>query len=311
MHTIHTHCLEDRKMIRIVIDSGTDISQQLLDMYGETFKFIPLSVILDDVSYTDREDITLQEVHHYMKEGKVPKTSQISPQAAIDTFTAIAEDGDDMIYLALDSALSGTYQVGINALKEVKDAYPSFKGKVIDCKSAAGLLTVLYIQAQELIKAGLSFDEIVEQLESDVEQGVTFLGVDNINWLAKGGRLPKTVGKIGSMLKVKPLLTLDKTGAVEKKALVRGKDRVYTKIAEETIQIVKNFPKQVIIVSHVGRVDIAESIKASIQESVPETTILITEISPVIASHIGIGGAGVFFLEKEPDTYIIPEELTK
>lgn len=297
-------------MIRIVIDSGTDINEALLDLYGETFEFIPLSVILDEVSYTDQVDITLSEVHEYMNNGQIPKTSQISPKAALDTFQSIASNGDDMIYLSLGSALSGTYQVGMNALREVKDMYPDFKGAVVDSKSAAGLLTVLYIQAQELIAQGKPFETIVDELEWCANHGVTFLGVDDINWLAKGGRLPKTIGTIGSMLKVKPFLTLDEMGAIVKKALIRGKDRVYTKMVEETVNILKDTPKQIVVISHVGRIATAEKIKGDLQAVLADVSVLIAEVSPVVAAHIGIGGVGIFFLNAVTDNYHIPEELT-
>ncbi len=295
-------------MIRVIIDSGTDINQQIVDLYGSDFDFIPLSVIMEGKSYTDRVDVTLQEVHNYMKAGNMPKTSQISPQAAIDKFTEIAEAGDDAIYISLSSSLSGTYQVGMNALREVQADYPDFKGAVVDSKSAAGLLTILYIQAQELIKAGVPFDEIVQQLNWHAEHGVTFLCVDDLNWLAKGGRLPKAIGAIGSMLKVKPFLSLDDNGEIIKEALVRGKDRVYTKMIEKSMDLLQRFSEQVVVVSHVGRVEIAEKIKMSIQEVI-DVPIIITEISPVTAAHIGIGGAGVFFIDDVPDRYIIPADL--
>ena len=295
-------------MIRVIIDSATDINQQIIDLYGDKFDFIPLSVIMDGKSYTDRVDVTLQEVHNYMKDGNMPKTSQISPQAAIDKFTEIAEAGDDAIYISLSSALSGPYQVGMNALREVQEEYPDFKGAIIDSKSAAGLLTILYVQAQELIKADVPFDEIVELLNKQAEHGVTFLCVDDLNWLAKGGRLPKAIGTIGSMLKVKPFLSLDDNGEIIKEALVRGKDRVYTKMIEKSIDLLQQTSEQIVVVSHVGRVEIAEKIKASIKEAV-NATILITEISPVTAAHIGIGGAGVFFLNHVPNEYRIPNAL--
>lgn len=295
-------------MIRVIIDSGTDINQQIVDLYGSDFDFIPLSVIMEGKSYTDRVDVTLQEVHNYMKAGNMPKTSQISPQAAIDKFTEIAEAGDDAIYISLSSSLSGTYQVGMNALREVQADYPDFKGAVVDSKSAAGLLTILYIQAQELIKAGVPFDEIVQQLNWHAEHNVTFLCVDDLNWLAKGGRLPKAIGAIGSMLKVKPFLSLDDNGEIIKEALVRGKDRVYTKMIEKSIDLLQQTSEQIVVVSHVGRVEIAEKIKMSIQEVI-DVPIIITEISPVIAAHIGIGGAGVFFIDDVPDRYIIPADL--
>ena len=114
-------------MIRVIIDSATDINQQIIDLYGDKFDFIPLSVFMDGKSYTDRVDVTLQEVHNYMKDGNMPKTSQISPQAAIDKFTEIAEAGDDAIYISLSSALSGTYQVGMNALRESKKSIQTSK----------------------------------------------------------------------------------------------------------------------------------------------------------------------------------------
>lgn len=287
-------------MIRIILDSAADRNAALEEAYN--IEYIPLSVILDDKEYLDGVDISLKEVHDYMKAGNFPKTSQISPQTTIDTFEEAAKAGDDVIFISIFEKLSGTPQVARNAIKDVQERYPDFKGAVVDSRSAAGAENLLYLHGMELVEAGYDFDQIVNQLQTSAQDIAVYLAVDDLNWLAKGGRLPKTIAKFGSMLKVKPLLTLDETGII-REALVRGKDRVYTKMADTLIDQIDKYEGQYIMVSHVDRLEMAERVSDYIREKMGDVKIGIFEMPAVIASHVGIGGIGMFAYKKKPELF--------
>lgn len=288
-------------MIRILLDSGADTSQDIQETYRPTF--VPLTVILENKEYRDRIDISLEEIHRYMRQGHFPKTSQISPQDTIDAIEEAAKAGDSVIFVAIFSQLSGSYQVAVNAMADVQERYPDFKGAVVDSKSAAGGQTLLYLTGMEMVKKGYSFEDILAQLEESAEDLLTYLAVEDLNWLAKGGRLPAAVGKVGSMLKVKPLLTLDDTGIV-KKSLVRGKDRVYLKLLDELIKQIDSYDGQVIVISHVAQMSMAEKLRDKVLKALPNAQVQIYDVSAVIACHAGIGGLGVFAFKKQPKHFI-------
>lgn len=287
-------------MIRIIMCSGADSSQEMLDTYD--MKFVPLTVILDEKEYLDGIEITLPELHEYMEAGNFPKTSQINPELAIEALEESAKAGEDVIFITVFSQLSGTYQVAHNAMNIVKEKYPDFKCEVIDSKSGAGGETILFLTGMEMIKRDYDYESVVKQLRQSASQLLTYLAVEDLNWLAKGGRLPKSVGKIGSMLKVKPLLSLDDNGIV-KKGLIRGSDRVYMKMVDEVLAEIEQYDDQYIAISHVAQVDTANKMKERVLETSPNAVVEIFEISPVIASHIGIGGIGMFALKEKPEHF--------
>lgn len=288
-------------MIRIVIDSGTDQNKWMREKYE--YGFIPLSVIMDNKDYIDERDVTLADVHTYMREGNFPKTSQISPENAKEVFEKCRENGEEVIYITLFKELSGTYQVAHNVAQEYKETHPEFKLAIVDSLGGAGGSSILALQALEMVKAGYSFEDIVEQTEwnaQHIEYGFT---VDDMNWLAKGGRLPKAVGMVGSALKVKPYLTLNEEG-IEKKSLVRGQDRVYARMVKDVKNGVSSFKNQLIAISHVGHEENAKMIQEKIQEAIPEAKTQIFEIGAVLAAHLGIGAVGVFYLTDRPEKYV-------
>lgn len=293
-------------MIRVVIDSGVDRNKWLEENYE--YDFIPLTVILNEEPYLDGKEISLQEVYDYMTDGNFPKTSQITPNQAEETFEEAAEQGDDVIFLALYKEFSGTYQVGYNALKSVKEKYPDFKGEIVDTKGASGGATLLFIQTCELIKAGYSFEEIVEEIDEQAQHMVYKFSVDDMNWLAKGGRLPKSVGKIGTMLKVKPILKTDENG-IGRDSVVRGKKRLHSQFISDLIEDIGDFKEQLIAISHVGKEEDAKLLEEQVREKLPEAKILLLEIGPVIATHLGIGGIAIFYHSQQPDKYILPETV--
>jgi DegV family protein with EDD domain len=154
-----------------------------------------------------------------------------------------------------------------------------------------------------MVKSGYSFEEIVEQTKWNAQHIDYGFTVDDMNWLAKGGRLPKAIGVVGSALKVKPYLTLNEKG-IEKKGLVRGQDRVYSRMVKDIKEGTKNFKEQLIAISHVGHEENAKMIQEKIKEAVPEAKTQIFEIGAVLAAHLGIGAIGVFYLTEKPERYM-------
>src|SRR5699024_8636262 len=120
--------------IKILADSACDLSETHYKTYD--IEMIPLTVHLDGQDYQDSIDIKPKKVYDAMREGKSPKTSQVSPQAFKTIFTSYAEANQPLVYLAFSSELSGTYQTAKMMEQEVKEAYPDAELHVVDTKCA-------------------------------------------------------------------------------------------------------------------------------------------------------------------------------
>lgn len=291
-------------MIRVIVDSGTDQNNWFKEKYN--VDFLPLSIIIENEAYLDRHEISLDELHVKMKEGKMPSTSQPSPGQVRDVLEKYRIKNEQVLIISIWKNLSGTYQVIKSVVDEYKEEYPDFDVALVDSNSASGAASIMTIQALEMIDAGYTFEEIVKQTEWNANHTKIFLTVDRLDWLVKGGRLSKTAGYIGSALNVKPILTLDDE-KIYADSMVRGTKRVYAKVVNEIKQASINFPNQLYCISHVGEEENAKKLEAIILQEIPEAKTMIFEFGAVLAAHIGIGGVAVAALTDQPEVYIMPE----
>lgn len=290
-------------MIKLIIDSGADQNTWFLGKYD--FDFLPLSIILDDKQYLDKEEISLKELHYAMKQGKMPSTSQPSPGSIKEKLEKYRKNGDEVIIVSLWKEISGTFQNIQSVLDEYKDTHPEFKVALIDCRSGSVAATLIAIQVAEMIQAGYSFDEISKQAEWNATHLSIYLTVDDLNWLVKGGRLSKTAGFMGAALNVKPIISVNDKELFSEN-VVRGKKRVYTKLVDKIKTETSDFTEQLYLISHVDQEENAKLVEAQLKEEIPKAKTMIFEFGAVLAAHIGLGGVAVAALNEKPETYIFP-----
>ena len=291
-------------MIRVIIDSGADQNEWLANNYD--YDFLPLSIIIDGEVYLDRAEISQEELHAAMKDNKMPSTSQPSPGQVKAVLEKYRENGDQVIIISLWKKLSGTYQVIKSIIDEYKETAPDFQVELIDCNSASVVETLIAIQALEMVGAGYSFEEVVEQAQWNANHNSIYLAVGDLEWLVKGGRLSKTAGFVGSALNVKPIITVNDE-ELYSDSVVRGNKRVYKKIVNRIKEDIGDFDRQVIYISHVGEEENAKKVEELVQKEMPNAQTMIFEFGAVLAAHIGVGGVAIAALTEEPETYILPE----
>ncbi|SDK50964.1 DegV family protein [Alkalibacterium thalassium] len=292
-------------MIRILIDSGIDQNNYMKKTYD--YDFLPLSVIINERDYLDQVELSLEDVHGYMKEGILPKTSQVSPKTVIDTLDACRERGEDVIYITIYSQFSGTYQVAQTTAEAYLEKYPNMNIAVIDSKGGSGGGALLALQAMEMAKKNEDFETIVSQTIENTEHIKYHFTLNNLKWLVKGGRLPKAAGYAGDALNIKPYLSVNETGIYLKK-LVRGQDRIYKRMIKDVKKGIDSFTDQLVTISHVNDIESAKRLEKMVQEELPDVTTQIFDIGAVLAAHLGIGGVGVFYFDQKPSQYMYIEE---
>lgn len=292
------------RMIRLVIDSGTDQNEWFQDNFN--FGFIPLTIILEEKAYLDKKDISQKELHRFLREGKFAATSQPSPGEVMEILETYRKNKDQVIIVSVWKKISGTYQVIKSVVEEYKEKYPDFKVTLIDSNSGSGAATILSIQILEMIDAGYDYEEIVEQAQWNAEHLSIYLTVEDLKWLVKSGRLSGVAGFIGSALKVKPLLTVDDE-KIYADGMVRGNKRIYKKMVERIKEDTQSFPEQLYCISHVGEKENAEALEQLIKEEIPTAKTMIFDFGAVLAAHIGIGGVAVAAMTEKPKNYLLSE----
>lgn len=280
----------------IVTDSTSDLPISWVQENDVTV--LGLTINLDGVTYetVGENRLTSADLLEKMATGGLPTTSQVNVGQFEEVFEASAKEGKEVLYLAFSAALSGTYQSGVIARDMVLDAYPDAVIEIVDTKAAAIGEGYLVMQAAQARAAGKSLAETKALIEDLVPRLRTYLLVDDLNHLVRGGRLSKAAALIGGLVNIKPLLALNAEGKLEAIAKIRGRKKGIKEMLNLTLD---NLDHSTVMVAYTGDIEAAEAIKATLLEDSRVTDVLLTELGPIIATHTGTGVLAILSINKE------------
>lgn len=282
--------------IKILADSACDLSDSHYNEFD--IEMVPLTVHLDKKEYEDAREINPKTVYDAMREGKSPKTSQVSPQTFKTIFTSYAKAKQPLIYFAFSSALSGTYQTAKMMEQEVKETYPGAILHVIDTKCASIGYGLVILRAAKLAQDGANAEKIMETATYHAEHMEHIFTVDDLEYLYRGGRVSKTEAFFGTLLKIKPILHVEggKLVPLEK---TRGSKKLLNRMLEIMEERGTDFSNQIIGISHGDDLETAQKLAEMIKDKFGVEDILIEMVGSVIGAHSGPGTIALFFLNSE------------
>ena len=266
--------------VRIITDSTADIP---LDIAKElNIVVIPQYLIFGAKSYKDRIDITEDEFYDKLVHGKVqPTTSQPTPQDFINLYNDIGKDADGILSIHIGTKLSGTVNSAHQAKKAVKLDCPI---EVIDSHLVAMALGMVVIEAARMAKAGKNLKEITSAAKHMCSRVRLLALFDTLEYLSRGGRIGKAKSLVGSLLNVKPLLTL-KDGEFVPVSQARNK----TKGKEKLIEFLKTLKDvEDLCVIYSSNAEEARELAESITDF-PRERIMLARLGPVVGAHAGPG----------------------
>lgn len=277
--------------MKLIIDSCADLSLDRARELGA--EVLPLTIQIDDSSYIDQIEITSDEVIQAIKEGKRPMTSQPNPESFAKIFKKYAEQNASIIYLGFSSALSGTYQSAVIARDMIHEEYPTADITLIDTSAASYGLGLIVERASGYIAEGDDKDILVSKIESDISQIRHLFTVNDLNYLAEGGRLSKGSAFLGGLLNIKPLLHVEdgKLVPLEKH---RGLKKVFKRMAELANEEGASGTAHIV---HADAEKLANDLKKQLLENTEIETINISSIGPTISSHTGDGTIALFYFK--------------
>lgn len=277
--------------VRIVTDSTSDIPLEVRERLSITM--VPLKVLFGEETFLDF--VTIQSEQFYEKlasSAMLPTTSQPSPAEFSDVYERLlAEDSESPILsIHLSAALSGTYQSAVIAesmLEQKSDI------TIIDSKSASYGIGMRVVKAAEMAAAGESMESILAEVER-LERGTElYFLVDTLEFLQKGGRIGKASALIGSILNIKPILSLDSDGVVLAVDKVRGSKKAMARIVDLLKQDFGDEPVN-ITMAWSYRKDSAEELYELIKTNFNVQSVGWTTLGAVIGTHTGPGTSAVF-----------------
>lgn len=281
--------------MRIFADSGCDLPKSYLEENDVTL--LPLRVLIDDQEYDDIIEIDSKEIYNAIRSGKHPKTSQASPELFLNAWKELAASGEDGLYIAFSSELSGTYNTGVMMKDQVKETNPNMNLVVIDSRCASLGYGLLVKEAVRLRDKGEDVRTIERKIRSMAAHMEHLFTVEDLDYLAKGGRVSKASAFIGGLLNIKPLLHVE-NGRLVPLEKHRGRKKVLKRLTDLMAERGDHLSKQTIAISHGDDEEAALQVKAAIEELFRPVKVEVHMIGSAIGAHAGPGTIAVFFLNK-------------
>jgi len=275
--------------VRIVTDSTSDITAEEGAELGITV--IPLTVLFGRDSYLDRVTITTDEFYRRLITGDVfPTTTQPPPNTYAEVYNKLAEETDEILAITLSAELSGTYQSAVSAIDMVDK---KCRVEVIDSQLVAMGLGLVVLAAASAAQQGAKLGELVDFVRDALGRCHWITYFDTLKYLAKGGRIGKAQGLMGSVLSFKPILTV-KEGEIHPVTRLRSKSAG----VEYLYNFVTGFQRvERLAVEHTTLPDEADRLGERLGGAFPDVKVRRATVSPVLGAHGGPGAIAVAVLE--------------
>lgn len=257
-------------------------------------KMIRSTLNLGGKEYEDYVDIQAKEFYDIIQANPDidVSTSQTSTGKIASVYEELKDEGyTDVIAVVISSKLSGTYQGAVLA----KDMVPGINVYVIDSRSVSYGEAFLVIEAIKMIKSGHKTRDIIDKLEKIRDNIYIYVLVDTLKFLVKNGRLSAASGFLGTLLKIKPLLHVQRDGSL----VPFEKIRTTSKAQQRLLEVVRHDvdgKNVVMFIAYTNNLEKAQEIKKEIQTFRPDITVELVPLTPVVGAHAGPGTLGVGYI---------------
>jgi DegV family protein with EDD domain len=276
--------------VRIVTDSACDLPEPICEELG--IEVVPLTIRFGDREYVDRKELSVDAFWRELAASPVPpETSAPSVGAFEETFRRLSDEGASAIVcINLSAKLSATMQSAQVAAKALDGKTPI---QIIDSMSASMGIGNLVLHAARRARAGAPLEEIVHEVEARRQRGHVFAALDTLEYLRKGGRIGGAQAMLGSMLSIKPLISVI-DGAVEPAGRVRTRSKALRFLVDQ----IPAAKVEMISVLHANAPDLDEFL-AILEPAVPDAEVTVGSIGPVIGVHTGPRVVGIAWLDRQ------------
>ena len=278
--------------IAVVTDSTSDLPVDIAKQHGITI--VPLNVHIEDETFLDGVTISADEMYRRLPDQKViPTTSAPSVGSFIEAYEKLSESHDEIISIHLSSKLSLTHNSAVQAASELNEK--GAKIEVIDTEQASMALGWIAVQAAEKIASGGSLDEAVA-LAKSASTRASFTGmVDTLEYLVRGGRIGKAQGFVGSLLRIRPILTLTE-GVAHPAGRARNRTKGITRLKE---MFAEASPLDKLAILYTTDKNDAEEIANSVAEYSKNGKPVVAQLGPVVGNYLGPGTLGLGLIRSE------------
>ena len=283
----------------IMTDSDSDLPFALQQEMN--IPVVKMPYTLDGQEYLDDLGQTMDHKTYYdkMRAGAHPTTSALNEFVYLEYFEPILAEGNDLLFIAFSSQLSATINAIYSAREQLLEKYPERQFIVVDTLSISGPQTLLVIKAHEMYKAGASIEEVAAWLEENKLRAQAWFTVDDLVYLKRGGRVSPAAAAIGTLLDLKPILTETCEGKLAAAEKVRGRRKALNYIVDKAVENIVDPKESIALVLHADVPAEAERLRDMTAAKLPDLTLRIENVGPVIGAHAGPGALALCFIGKK------------
>lgn len=287
--------------LSLFADTDCDITPEIARKYD--YHLISMPYLLDGKEvfpYEEEERFDFHAFYERLRKGVIPKTSGLSPEKYIRYFEPELQKGNDILYIHFSSKLSGTFNAMRLAIEQLKEKYPERTIHTFDTKAITGLALVLLEEAGKLYRQGESVEKILDVLENDLLHHYAFYAfADDLKFFKASGRLTGPAATMGTLLSVKPIISIDDEGKMDAIGKVMGRLAALKKILFYMEKLGDDVGHNKILIVHSDCPDLVEKITAMIQEKYgKDLDLSVVEVNPTAGVHAGPDCLGVAFHSK-------------
>ena len=285
--------------LQFFTDSTADLTKEYIEANG--IHLIPMFYRLGDQEYFDTPlggagSQTRKEFYDAMRAGAVPTTSQINQVTYTEAFEPVLAGGEDIFYVAFSSGLTGSLNNARLACEELKEKYPERTVYIVDSLAASqgeGLLVDMGIQAYRQGKTAEEIKAYLDQERFHIHHRFT---VEDLVYLKRGGRVSSAAAAVGTMLSIKPMLSVDDEGHLLSQEKAKGRKKALKSLVAHLVDKAgEDFAGEIYLVhSDAGEADI-EFTRAAVQQQFGRDVTQVSTLSPIIGAHTGPGLVALIF----------------
>lgn len=280
----------------IITDATSELVPAMLSEIE--VQVIPMPFSFDGESfmhYSDAREMGCHDFYERLRGGEMPSTAQINPQLYLDYFEKPLKEGLDVLYIGFSSGLTGSLSNASIVIDELKTTYPERRIIMVDSLCASiGEGFLVYHAALERLK-GKSLEEAAAYVEENKLKVNHWFTVSDLNHLKRGGRISSASAFAGTLMGIRPLLSVDNEGKLYVKDKIRGETKALQTLISNMEKLAVNPEEQTIFIGHGDCLSEAEKLADMVREKFNVKNIIIDYVGPIIGAHTGPGMVALIF----------------
>lgn len=284
--------------LTLFADTDCDIRPEVAEEYGYRLISMPYTIDGKEVfPYETEKTFNPHAFYDRLRNGDIPKTAGLSPEKYISYFEPELQKGNDILYVHFSSKLSGTFNAMNIAIEILKEKYPERTIHTFDTKAITGLALVILKEIGKLYQEGKSLEEILDVAENDlVKHYALFAFVDNLKFFKASGRLTGLSATMGTILSVKPIISIDDEGRMDAIGKVLGRLPALKKIMDYMDKLGDDVKNHQILIVHSDAPELVVKIVELIHKKYGnDLDLTIEPVNPTAGIHAGPSCLGVIF----------------